>query len=174
MSDEKITVRVTSTGQTLEVVVFSKRVDVHHGGARRGRPQRALLALPDAQRDGLRRQRDGARDRLRAGRGAGEGRPRARRPVAQVILLAADRHGRIAPRFTVIAPEGLLLCASRPPSKARGATRRRSSRSFPTPRSCATGAGRRSSTSPRRTRSCSRRSPTIEGHEPSPCDRACR
>lgn len=27
MSDEKITVRVTSTGQTLEVVVFEKRVD---------------------------------------------------------------------------------------------------------------------------------------------------
>ena len=28
MNDEKITVRVTSTGQTLEVVVFSKRVEV--------------------------------------------------------------------------------------------------------------------------------------------------
>ena len=28
MNDEKITVRVTSTGQTLDVVVFSKRVEV--------------------------------------------------------------------------------------------------------------------------------------------------
>jgi len=28
MNDEKITVRVTATGQTLEVVVLSKRVDV--------------------------------------------------------------------------------------------------------------------------------------------------
>ena len=28
MNDEKITVRVTSTGQTLEVVVFSKRAEV--------------------------------------------------------------------------------------------------------------------------------------------------
>lgn len=27
MNDEKITVRVTATGQTLDVVVFSKRVD---------------------------------------------------------------------------------------------------------------------------------------------------
>jgi hypothetical protein len=27
MNDEKITVRVTSTGQTMEVVVFNKRVD---------------------------------------------------------------------------------------------------------------------------------------------------
>ena len=27
MADEKITVRVTSTGQTLDVVVFSKRLD---------------------------------------------------------------------------------------------------------------------------------------------------
>ena len=28
MNDEKITVRVTTTGQTLDVVVLSKRVDV--------------------------------------------------------------------------------------------------------------------------------------------------
>ena len=28
MNDEKITVRVTSTGQTMEVVVFSKRAEV--------------------------------------------------------------------------------------------------------------------------------------------------
>ena len=28
MNDEKITVRVTATGQTMEVVVFSKRADV--------------------------------------------------------------------------------------------------------------------------------------------------
>ena len=63
MNDEKITVRVTSTGQTMEVVVFSKRAEVITVVLGEGRAQYALLADPHTQRVRLRRERDGARNR---------------------------------------------------------------------------------------------------------------
>ncbi len=53
MADEKITVRVTETGQTMDLVVLDKRADRIEVVLGRRRPQREVRAQPDAQCVGI-------------------------------------------------------------------------------------------------------------------------
>src|SRR5215471_10685261 len=80
MNDEKIRVRVTETGHTMDVVVLSKRPDRIEVVLGEGVHSVRCALTPHLDRASLRWERDGARDRIRAQSRASSRRHRKTQP----------------------------------------------------------------------------------------------